>query len=176
MAAPPSVSRGISAKMLDRFADARGWEGSLAGLQGMKPEIAKASEPFVSVLLYICSALSNDVRDAGGSLRQPKKPKPKRVKGGSRLFPPDRPTIWETGYRMGNALVRARKRMTEETSRDGATYASPGPHIRRAHWHSYWTGPKIDPEKRSLTVKWLPPIPVAVGEHGELIPTIRLVK
>lgn len=165
-----------SGKMLDRYADAADFNGGLAGLQGMTSEIAKASKPFVSVLLYICSALSNDVRDAGGSLRQPKRPKPKKVKGGSRIFPPDRPTIWETGYRMGKALVRARTRMTEESSRDGATHASPGPHIRRAHWHSYWTGLRIYPEKRSLTVKWLPPIPVAVGEHGELIPTIWLVK
>jgi hypothetical protein len=31
-------------------------------------------------------------------------------------------------------------------------------HIRRAHWHGYWTGPKKEPEKRKFKLLWLHPI------------------
>jgi hypothetical protein len=51
------------------------------------------------------------------------------------------------------------------------------PHIRRAHMHSRWTGPRKDRKKQEIVTRWLPPIPVKVGLEGEeLVPTIRPVK
>jgi len=135
-------------------------------------EASPLVSPLVSALLYICSA-ANDMREASGSLRQPKKPRPKKVKGGLKMFPPNKTIIWETGYRMGAALSRARE---STGARESSPHGSPAPHIRRAHWHSFWTGPKNEPDKRLITVKWLPPIPVGVGDLGEVIPTIRIVK
>ena len=52
-------------------------------------------------------------------------------------------------------------------------HASPRPHIRRAHWHSYWVGQKSQPEARSVVLKWLPPIPVNVLDTEDLTPTAR---
>ena len=40
--------------------------------------------------------------------------------------------------------------------------AKPRPHWRRAHWHTFWTGPLNG--ERIAQVKWLPPI--AVGLDG----------
>ena len=74
---------------------------------------------------------------------------------------------------MGAALARAKASIETGESR---THSGPAPHIRRAHWHSFWQGPKSEPEKRSIEVKWLPPIPIGVENLGEMIPTIRLVK
>jgi hypothetical protein len=128
-------------------------------------------QPVLSVLLYMCS-LTGDVLDAEGSSRRPTKPRPQKTKKGDRLFQADRPTVWETGYRMGAALQRAREyaaRMDVERP-----HGSPEPHVRKAHWHGFWTGPR-DGDRR-LTVKWLPPIPVGYKLDEDLIPTIRLVR
>lgn len=48
------------------------------------------------------------------------------------------------------------------------------PHIRRAHWHSYWTGKKDVQEERKLIVNWV--APTMVGDSDNVIPTIRDVK
>ena len=137
-----------------------------------KANMARSCSNLVSVLLYICSA-TQDMRDAGGSLRQPKNPRPKKIKGGMKIFPAEKPTLWETGYRMGAALTKAK---ASASTGESMPHGSPAPHIRRAHWHSFWQGPKSEPDRRTITVKWLPPLPVAVGDMGEVIPTIRIVK
>ena len=50
------------------------------------------------------------------------------------------------------------------------------PHYRRAHWHSFWRGPRSKPEEREITVKWIPPIPVNLGDVDEdLVPVVRKV-
>ena len=53
------------------------------------------------------------------------------------------------------------------------THASPRPHIRRAHWHSFWVGKRDQPDARSVTLKWLPPIPVNVQGVEDLTTTVR---
>ena len=137
-----------------------------------KSTVADGVSPILSLLLYICSA-TKDIRDSAGGLRQPRNPRLKKVKGGMKMFPAEKPTIWETGYRMGAAFAKAKSSTETGESRP---HGGPVPHIRRAHWHSFWHGPKSEPEKRSIEVKWLPPIPVGVGDFEDMIPTIRLVK
>ncbi len=46
------------------------------------------------------------------------------------------------------------------------------PHLRKAHWHHYWTGPKSDPDQRKLVVRWIHP--VFVGQN-ETTPVVRRV-
>ena len=55
------------------------------------------------------------------------------------------------------------------------THASPRPHIRRAHWHSYWVGKGDEPGAREVMLKWLPPIPVNVQNVEDLAATVRAV-
>jgi hypothetical protein len=138
--------------------------------------IAAEIMPLVSLVLYLC-AQNAEIRDAGGTGRLPVKPAPKRVKGGERYFPPNRATVWDCGWRMGPAL-----RMALSAAHDSAAEgdviqgrAGPRPHIRRAHWHSFWTGPRQDPAQRKIALRWLPPIPVAVADAGELVPSVRNV-
>jgi hypothetical protein len=66
---------------------------------------------------------------------------------------------WEVGYRIGTALRASR---AANAGGHGGTHAAPAPHLRRAHWHTYWTGPKDGPRHRVL--KWLAPITVGVGD------------
>lgn len=41
-------------------------------------------------------------------------------------------------------------------------------HVRCAHWHRYWVGPRDDPSARKLIVKWIPPIFVNLNKNQEI--------
>lgn len=128
--------------------------------------LANHLAPMVSVTLYLCS-LAADISDLRGKRERPENPRPKKTKKGLRIFPQP-PTTWLVGHRIGASLRLAEPREPGEPG--GGTHASPRPHIRRAHWHAYWTGPRAGQQK--LILKWLPP--VAVGA-GEIVPTIHEV-
>jgi len=128
--------------------------------------------PLVSLVLYLCSQ-GAEIKDGQGGRRVPARPQPVKTKKGMRIFPPDRPNQWEVGYRLGAALRRAfsERGPAEPTG----THARPRPHIRRAHWHSFWVGKWDEPEARVVVLKWLPPIPVNVQSVEDLTTTVREV-
>lgn len=104
----------------------------------------------VNLLLYI-SSVNAETLDASG--HAPKRPSPKTTRKGPRLFPPDKPAEWQVGYRLGAALRAAASRSDDRAEHDiGEHRATPRPHIRRAHWHSYWMGPVNSAEERRLSV------------------------
>jgi len=88
------------------------------------------------------------------------------------MFPAERLTTWDVGIRIGAALRRAHEHDNAEHG-SSANHAGPRPHVRRAHWHTFLTGPRIEP-KRAL--RWLPPIAVNVEDINDLVPTVRPVK
>jgi hypothetical protein len=95
-------------------------------------------------------------------------------KRGIRNFQASKIKPWEVGFRIG-AEIRA----YEERSNDPAVEYGSGlfmrPHVRRAHWHTFWTGPRNQPELRQKRVRWLPPTPVNVRTSDDLIPTMHKV-
>lgn len=125
---------------------------------------------FVSVVLYLCTVAA-DISDLRGKKKNPGNPRPTKTRKGFRTFPLDGPTTWLTGYRIGASLRLAEGGSAAGESTRETGRASPRPHIRRAHWHTYWTGPRSRPQKPVL--KWLPPVPVGAGE---IVPTIREVE
>lgn len=145
--------------------------------QGLDPSLAtqvfvEQINPFLSVLLYLC-ADSPDITDRHGRKEKPEKPQPTKTKSGSRIFPAGNNTAWQVGYRVGAALRRG---YTPDVSPEvdaaaALNHAAPRPHIRRAHWHAYWTGPRPGP--RQIILKWLPPVPIGAGA---LIATIHPVE
>lgn len=136
-----------------------------AAVQVLRPVV----EPVVSLLLYLCSQAG----EIGDGQRRPANPEPKRTKRGWRLFQSDRPTTWDVGLRMGAALRRAYQ--AEQLAGDAAGDRSgPRPHVRRAHWHGYWLGPRDG--VRRFDLRWQPPIAVGVTDPGELPAVIRPVK
>ena len=94
-----------------------------------------------------------------------------RTKRGDRFFPPDAPQKWNVGVRLGAKLRRA---LHDPTDSDGSTDVRMRPHVRRAHWHRFWTGPRKSTE-RKLRAKWLPPTPVNVASYDELPSVVRPV-
>lgn len=144
------------------------------GRKDRTKEYAKEMGHLVALVLYVCS-ITAEFRDASGSQRQPGLPIGERAKNGSGLTGTEKPTVWETAYRMGAALRRALRDHENSSAGGGTPHASPRPHIRRAHFHSFWTGRLDQPEERKLILKWIPPIPVKAETPDDLIPTVKLV-
>jgi hypothetical protein len=123
-------------------------------------------EPFIktivcNLLLYI-SVYMADIRleNNSQSISFPS------FKKGFGLSPAKRLKVWHVGRKIGSLIREYNLQQKQKGS-----HASPSPHIRRAHWHTYLTGPKknipIDQRKRLL--KWIPPIPVAMWERGDIV-------
>lgn len=117
---------------------------------------AKGLTPFLNLVLYICSVNADFGRS--GKPNHPSKGPTRKGK----LQVANEPRTWEVGVRIGPAIKRASA--TTEAEPGDRTHASPRPHYRRAHWHHYWTGPRNDPQRRNLILKWLPPIPVGMTD------------
>lgn len=85
-------------------------------------------------------------------------------------------TVETVGAKLGRAIGAARREHAY-----GGTYAEPkggtkAPHVRSAHWHSYWLGKRKGRDDGrygdELVVKWVPPIPVNEG-RGDVTETIH---
>jgi hypothetical protein len=166
------ASRDRMVQMLGSLAESPGIE-SIArdDLSDYSSRIA----PLVSLVLYLCSD-NADIRSRADESTVPKQPSPKRTRKGVRFFPAEQPTEWDVGYRIGEALRRLRT-VSTTTQPDGGEIQSRhiSPHIRRAHWHTYWVGPLRDIGERRVTVKWIPPIAVNVSVDLPK-PVVRRVK
>jgi hypothetical protein len=112
--------------------------------------IAETIAPMISTLLYLCSE-NADIADGRGQKLAPSNPRPQRIKGGVKVFPATITTPWRVGSRVGDALRQAQANSNADNTGKRA-------HVRRAHWHSYWTGSKGSPDERKIILKWLHPI------------------
>jgi hypothetical protein len=93
---------------------------------------------------------------------------------GTKTFAANKETVWDVGVRIGAALRAAYQR--EETGGDAApTGRGVRPHVRRAHWHVFVSGPRLRDDgsaiaagERIRELRWLPPIPVNVDDYAAL--------
>lgn len=128
-------------------------------------------EPLLSLALYLCAAPDLARRTAPSS--------PARTRLGAAPAATG-PTEWDVGVRMGAALRAAYAR--EQTGGEAApTGRHVRPHIRRAHWHTILSGPRlrdgadIPAAERQRDLRWMPPIPVALDDVDQLPAVIRRV-
>ncbi len=68
-------------------------------------------------------------------------------------------TWHDVGYRVGAELRAYERAKSERKPHQGGTVR---PHMRRAHWHHYWTGPRDG--ERELVLRWIAPTMVGVGD------------
>ena len=102
----------------------------------------------LNLVLYVCS-VNADITQAYQPSPSPKKGNPKKRNRKSQAF------IYDVGFRIGPALGAVRSQKTLPISGAGSAKA---PHVRRAHWHHYWKGPRDG--ERKLILKWISPINV----------------
>ncbi|ADH65432.1 conserved hypothetical protein (plasmid) [Allomeiothermus silvanus DSM 9946] len=146
----------------------------LVGMEGVS--FPAAAFDTVRGLLNLALYLASEEPDLSGRPRplpgvgQRRKDKPPRV------YPEPDPLRIEVGWRIGAALRRARQ---AEARGQGGAGKSPQPHIRRAHWHLYWTGEgsRKDPSKARPKVRWIEPTLVGADRlEGELPAVVRIVE
>ena len=127
----------------------------------------------LSLLLYLCS----DCPDLGDR-EPPQYIEPKIIKGRNKWIPRQKPEVWNVGVRLGAAIKRYHEYSSAQEGEGNDTGRSVRPHIRRAHWHGYWTGPKKESARQKFIYKWIPPIPVNVQSSGggELPAVVHNVK
>lgn len=115
----------------------------------------------INAVAYICSK-NADIR----CVYRPNnntRPNPKKKRSQA--------TWHEVGFRIGAELREYERTLSERKPHQGGTVR---PHMRRAHWHHYWTGP-MDGE-RVLVLRWIPPTMVALkngpieGATGHYVP------
>src|SRR5690606_5625752 len=123
-----------------------------AAARETRDDLNHAIPPILNLLLYICS----ESAEIGRSEQRPVRAEAVRTKRGARFFPAEKISVWDVGLRLGARLRTA----SAPSVPQGGTHAAPRPHIRRAHWHGYWTGPRTSGAERSFHYKWMPPIPV----------------
>lgn len=134
--------------------------------RGLAAVAADSLEPILSLLLYLCST-NADLGDV-----RPMPPQPVKTKRGPRRFPPNDATVVEVGYRLGGVIRAAQA--PGERPEGGGTGQPPDPHIRKAHWHTYWMGPRDG--DRTPDVRWMPPIPVNMRDQIPEWATVRRVE
>lgn len=140
----------------------------LQSLQKADPNILKVCNSVISLLLYILTQTS-EIQGKTGTT--PQNPKATKTKKGIKTFAAKQVNDWNVGVRMGQLIRSGNSNDTDYSSHDSGRTVRP--HIRRAHWHSFWTGPKKEGQVKSI--KWIPPLMVA-DNQTELVPVIRPIK
>lgn len=118
---------------------------------------AEALARILSLVLYLCSA--------GADMTQRAIPV---GAGGRRRVGPV--TVVSAGFRVGAALRGASD--AARAHGDNPTGRRVAPHLRRAHWHSYWCGSDARGD-RHLELRWVPPVPVNAELADELLTVVR---
>lgn len=114
----------------------------------------------INAILYICSQ-DPDIKEPVWLGEKPGNPRIEKIKGKFRLFPPRRFKTWKVGNNVGKQIKEYHANYNNIGSGKSVR-----PHIRRAHWHGYWTGPKKG--ARNFEIKWLSPMLVATtGDYEE---------
>lgn len=120
----------------------------------------------LQLLLYIESANAEleDNKEQKAVYRQPRKKSEIRDK-----FREVRQL--EVGVRVSHALMSARKHgsIRSESHRTGNGPAKSS-HMRRGHWHHYWTGPRDG--ERKLILKWVAPTVIHPDDLDVEVPNV----
>lgn len=76
---------------------------------------------------------------------------------------------WDVGYRVGKSIRVNTERTKSETeySHNTGSHSPKRPHMRRGHWHNFWTGPRDG--DRKLVLRWVPPTFIGLKENTPIV-------
>ncbi len=139
-------------------------------LKASKAEFLKRILP---QLLYLC-AQNADLTETTPDLVKEKR---KKVESTGKTYVPKTPVTFDVGhvivrdYNKSKNVVQSGNRPAGSSS--GWTQR---PHVRRGHWHHFWTGKRTDPESRKLILKWIAPLFVNANVDQDVPETINNVR
>ena len=103
----------------------------------------------LAMLLWLCVE-QPDIIGANGEPLPTNQNRYQRHKKTGYFVPPNQPKVYNIGQRLGGEIRQYKQQIADhERTKTGA---SKRPHIRRGHWHGYWTGTGQD---KQFTPKWL---------------------
>lgn len=90
-----------------------------------------------------------------GQAGKPVRPEPRRVGKHQRLIHPDKPVQIFVGARAGSALRQVPRAPEASTSGDSPStpHRRLRPHVRKAHWQSYWKGKPTQGEEENYAAE-----------------------
>lgn len=147
----------IDAKYIESMLNKEAWDAD-----------AELLKHLISVAVYLCCDENDVPRPA---------PRPDRfvtTKKGRKICPtPNKPQVYECGVRIGAALRWAAEQHKEAAEAGAPTGRTVHPHVRKAHYHHYWKGPRDG--ERTLIAHFLPSIQVNF-KGAPPTPTLRPVQ
>jgi len=129
-------------------------------------EAKKSREDFLKIMnlvLYLCSKNM----EVAGEYELKSKTHRRLVARNKKV----KTMVKTVGYRVGSEITPSPARYLAKMS-TGTPKQTKVVHVRRAHWHSFWTGPMKG--TRELIVKWV--APAIIGAKSISTPTVRGVK
>lgn len=149
-------TREIAEAIMDGL-EAAGREGAdraaeYAHMAADEPRVREFAETVLKFMLYLGSD-APDVSDREAPETKPALPMLQRHGKRELYVAASKVRTWDVGGELAESL-----RGVQE-ARSGRTVAR---HIRRAHWHGYWTGPRSG--QREFVYRWLAPTVVGVEE------------
>ena len=158
----PSNEKETLSDLIDRYAET---EEKRKGLIENSYLLTLTSQ-VISVLMYLCTDEKDIVTHKSPLSQKQLKGKPTKK---------DMMNISTVGAKSGKIIREYNKKVIYErdTSTETGRGASKRPHIRKAHFHSFWIGKKDG--ERKLIVKFLSPIFVK-GDNGDTEITTRKIK
>lgn len=145
---------------------AKALDGAQNRHEAYRPVARQFWTGLISMVLYLCSE-KPDVSD-----RPITRPKISRLGKTVRIIPTAGEQTLDVGARVGSVFRKdAQSRESAHDAQFGHGH-SPQPHIRRAHWHSYWTGSKPN---QVVVLKWISPILVNAQVGRSPVETVHPV-
>lgn len=130
------------------------------------------TQTILQLVLYLC-AENKDVIEKKRLDFTPKKQTNNKKK--KRKLPPEKKIV---EFEVGKIVTRSysNEYRPSEYHEATGTGSAKRPHMRKAHWHHFWTGSRSKPEERKLILRWVPPTFVNQQEEVESSPTINKVR
>lgn len=136
----------------------------------------------INSIIYICSSNKEietiTIKNSNNNNVNHKSKAKKKTKKSSMIYQNF------VGYKIGNTIRKTKRIYIKddidikdnliEVNKHNSTKS---PHLRKAHYHHFWTGPKNEPEKRKLILKFIPPLYIhSENNNDNIAVTLHKVK
>lgn len=128
----------------------------------LSARVEQRKKAVAALLVYLCSTDRDISRPVPVTVGAPRPGRAARTA-----------QVQQVGVRIGAALRSARQTAAAASPRspEDGTSRRVAPHMRRAHFHTYWTGPRTS--EQIPTVRWLPPLPIGAGQPTAVVRRAR---